>query len=581
MRYRIVVFALLLFGILFAGLQWAYQFHFFFIEQNQMFLFTSYYFTDQVSEPGGLANYLGEFLVQFFAYPFAGAFLTALLLTGASVLTALICKRIAPAAPLYLLYALPAVALLCIHFGFNYLYQGTVAYLMMLAAFYLYLSLRAFKVRLIAGGVSVFLLFWWAGSVALLYAFCAALWEGLNRTPKGYWVLILPVEAVILAYGSVYLSVVGMYRWAFLPDMYYHHGLEPEKEIYYAWICLPLILCVAWLFRKSGKQPIKKEMIGAVVQLLLIVAVSWLGVTNHIDLKSARLKRFDHYARTGQWDNILIRCKGQLTNYLYLNYLNLALAEKGVLADELFKYDQRGVSGIFIPWNRTVQPTILLSDIHFAIGNCAISQEMAFEAMVSTPGYGNPRLFQRLIQTNLIYGAYPVAEKYLDMLEHTWNYRDWSRAHRKFLYNDEMVENDPLLGKKRKGLVAESFLSNTTAAGSDLIAIASQNPGDQTAIEYFGCAVLLLKDMNAFKEIIETHYGTPVLPTLPHAFQEAVITLYESQPEMWEHYQIPQAMTERFKEFKKQVLAHRNNSGAPNLLRRSYGDTYWFYFMFK
>lgn len=581
MKYRILAFALLLFVVLFACLQWAYQFHFFFIEQNQMFLFTSYYFANMIGEPGGLANYIGEYGVQFFAYPFAGAFITALLLTGATVLTALICKRIAPASPLYLLYALPAIGLLCIHFGFNYLYQGTVAYLLMLAAFYLYISLREFKIRLVTGGISVFLLFWWAGPVALLYAFCAVVWEGLHRTSKGYWVLILLVEAIILAYASVYFSQVGASRFAFLPDMYYHHGLIPEKEMYYAWICLPLILLAAWFFRKSGKSTVKKEIVGTVVQLLLITAVAWVGVTSHIDLKSARLKRFDYYSRTGEWDGIIERCKGQLTNYLYLNYLNLALAEKGILADELFKYDQRGINGIFVQWNRTVQPTILLSDIHFAIGNSAISQEMAFEAMVSTPGYGNPRLFKRLIQTNLIYGAYPVAEKYLDMLENTLYYRDWAREHKKFLYNDERVEKDPLLGEKRKCLVSESFLSNTTAAGSDLIAIASQNPGSKTAIEYFGCAVLLVKDLNAFKEILEANYGTDILPVLPRSFQEAIITVYENQPEMWEHYQIPPGMVERFKEFKKQVLAHRNNSGAPNLLRRSYGDTYWFYFMFK
>lgn len=581
MKYRISAFALLLFAVLFACLQWAYQFHYFFIEQNQMFLFTSYYFTQMVGEPGGLANYLGEFIVQFFAYPYVGAFVTALLLTGVALLTALICKRIAPATPLYFLYLLPALALLCMHFGFNYLYQGTVAYLLMLATFYYYLSIRTFTRRFIYGIVCVALLFWWAGPVALLFAVTALLWEVLNRTPKGYWALLFAVEGAILAYASVYFCVVGAYRLAFLPDMYYHHGLQPGKEIYYAWICFPVVVLGAWLFRRAAPWSRKKEVWLTLLQLLLIVLACWQGVSRYNDMKSARLKRFDHYARTGQWDNILVRCKGPLTNYLYLNYLNLALAEKGELADSIFQYDQRGVNGLFIPWNRTVQPTILLSDIHFAIGNCAISQEMAFEAMVSTPGYGNPRLLQRLIQTNLIYGAYPVAEKYIDLLEKTWVYRDWARRHRAFLYNDEKIENDPLLGEKRRGLVSESFLSNPTAAGSDMIAIAAENPGSKTAIEYYGCAVLLMKDLNSFKDILDAHYGTEILPTLPVAFQEAAITLYEDQPEMWEYYQIPTARIEYFKEYKKQVLAHRSNSGAANLLRRSFGGTYWFYLMFK
>lgn len=581
MKYKIPVFVLLIFVILFFFLEGAYKYHFFFIEQNQMFLFTGYYFKEMIVNPGGLANYIGEFLVQFFSQPFAGAFINALLLTGVSILTALICKRIAPNVPFYILYAIPVIALLCMHFNFNYFYQGTVAFLMMLAVFYLYISLSNFTTRLIVGFFSAFFLFWWAGPVTILYAICVIIWEGLNRTSKGYLALIIGIEAIVLAYLSVYLNILGAHRFAFLPDMYIHNGLVPDKEIYYSWISLPLILIIAWFFRKQRKSSVKKEVIISFGQLLLITVIAWFGITRYIDVKSARLKRFDYHSRAGEWDAIIASCKGPLTNYLYLNYLNLALAEKGVLADELFKFDQRGIDGLFIPWNRTLQPSILLSDIHFAIGNSAISQEMAFESNVSTPSYGNPRLFKRLIQTNLIYGAYPIAEKYLDIMESTLFYRHWAKEHRKFLYNDEKVEKDPLLGEKRRCLVTDNFLSNTTAAGSDLVAIAMQNPGNKTAIEYLGSAMLLVKDMNSFRDFIETYYGTEVLPTLPRSFQEAIITMYEGKPEMWEKYNIPNDMIQRFNEYKKQVLAHRNNSGIANLLRRSFGDTFWFYFMFK
>lgn len=48
-------------------------------------------------------------------------------------------------------------------------------------------------------------------------------------------------------------------------------------------------------------------------------------------------------------------------------------------------------------------------------------------------GYGNPRMLKRLVQTNLIYGAYPVAEKYIRILENTFYYKDWAKSQRKFL----------------------------------------------------------------------------------------------------------------------------------------------------
>ncbi|MDH6534780.1 hypothetical protein D0T51_08620 [Parabacteroides sp. 52] len=581
MKYRISVFAFLLFVFLFAFLEWIYKYHFAFIEQNQMFLFTGYYFREMVVHPGGLAHYIAEFLVQFFVRPYGGSFINAILLTATGILTALICKRISPSKPLYILYVLPVISLLCMHFDFNYLYQGTVAFLLMLGAFYLYISLRALNMRLLMGALSVFLLFWWAGPVALLYALSALLWEGINRNPKAYLAAILPVESLVLAFVSVYFSEIGTFRFAFLPDMYYHNGLVPGKHIYFSWISLFLVLVISKLFHNSKPISVKKEIVHSVAQLLLIVVIGWLFIAEYIDVKSARLKRFDYCARFEQWDPLIEMSKGPLSNYLYMNYLNLALAQKGRLADDLFLYDQRGIDGLFLPWNRTLQPSIMLSDIHFAIGNSAIAQEMAFESSVSTPGYGNPRLFKRLIQTNLIYGAYPVAEKYLDILEKTLYYRSWAKKHRDFLYNDEKVEKDPLLGEKRRCLIDTNFIVNHTSASTDLLLIAAQNPGHKTAIEYFGCAALLTKDMNQFKNLIETYYGTDILPTLPRSFQEAVIILYEGQPEMWEHYKIPEEMIRRFQEYKKQVLAHRNNSGAANLLRRSFGDTCWFYFMFK
>ena len=70
-----------------------------------------------------------------------------------------------------------------------------------------------------------------------------------------------------------------------------------------------------------------------------------------------------------------------------------------------------GVEGLIVPWNKQEHVSCLLSDVYFTMGAIASSQEMAFEAFVSAMGDGNPRMLKRLVQTNLIFGDYPVAEK--------------------------------------------------------------------------------------------------------------------------------------------------------------------------
>jgi hypothetical protein len=87
-----------------------------------------------------------------------------------------------------------------------------------------------------------------------------------------------------------------------------------------------------------------------------------------------------------------------------------------------------------------------------------------------------------------------------------------------------------------KGLLSESYLSTTRGLDYDLLNIAKQYPANRNALEYLGGLILLAKDMQAFKQFLETCYGTELLPVLPLGFQEAVIILYESAPDEWEKY---------------------------------------------
>lgn len=580
LKYKIVLFGLLLFVVLALFLQWTNAYHFLFIEQNQLFLFSQSYIRERIMIPGGLALLTGEFLVQFFILPYAGACITAFLLTGIGLLTALVCKKTAPAIPLYLLYFLPVLSLLFMHFNFNYFVQGTVAFIFLLLFIYLYASVSAFKYRLLLAAVNVPLLFWWAGSIACLYAFCVFLWEASHRMRGWYWMAFVVLEALAIAFGSLYFAVLGDFRFAFLPDLYFHKGLVPPTEIYYSWISLPLVLVAAYLLRNRQPSKKKTEIMEGLIQLVIIIGLWWGGVSAYNDSKSIKLKQLDYYTRTRQWDKIIENCKGRLSNYLYLCHLNIALAEKGILADKAFAFDQRGIQGLFVSWNKTVSISTLLSELHFAAGNIAVAQEKAFESYISSPGYGNPRMLQRLVETNLIYGEYPVAEKYLDLLDKTFYYSDWAKEHRRFLYNDAEVNSDLLLGEKRKGLLKKNFLSNPVEVERDLLSTAEQYPENRNAVEYVGVGYLLMKNMEGFENLLKTYYHTDVLPSLPVSFQEAVIILYEGKPEVWAHYAISESIFRRFADFKRLIQTNRGNPPVTEI-NRLFGDTYWYYFMLK
>ena len=583
MKYKLVAFWLIVFGALFAFLQMCFEYHFYYIEQSQLFLFSEAYIRNKLLLPGGFSMLVAEFLVQFFIRPYVGALVTAALLTGVGVCTAGIVKRIAPVSGLFILYVLPMLALLFMHFDFNYRVQGTVCYLMMMALLCGYMRIRNDLFRLVAGCVLVPVLFWLAGSIAVLFAGMVCLFEGLRKTPKWYISLIGVAEVLLLGVGTVYFSLMGEYRWVFGPDLYYHNTLHPKEIIYYSWICLPLVFLIAFFVRNKNSLSGKKLFAGisCIAQLAMIAAVLWWGMPKYSDAKTLRLKKLDYFARTEQWDKTIEECKGKLTNFLYMCHLNMALANKGELSDKMFNFDQRGPQGLLVQWNKSENISCLLSDIYFTMGATASSQEMAFEGYVSAMEDGNPRMLKRLVQTNLIYGTYPVAEKYISILEKTYAYRDWAQSQRKYLYNDEVVESDPILGTRRRMLPDRNSLAMIKGLAGDLALFLEKGPANSAALQYLGAMYLLAKDLEGFKALVEKYYGTEFLPVLPVHFQEAVIVMSEKEPDYWKRFNVSETTVARFTDYKKQVLANRNNSAIAGLLNRSYGNTYWFYFMFK
>ena len=583
MKYKLVAFWLIVFGALFAFLQMCFEYHFYYIEQSQLFLFSEAYIRNKLLLPGGFSMLVAEFLVQFFIRPYVGALVTAALLTGVGVCTAGIVKRIAPVSGLFILYVLPILALQFMHFDFNYRVQGTVCYLMMMALLCGYMRIRNDLFRLVAGCVLVPVLFWLAGSITVLFAGMVCLFEGLRKTPKWYISLIGVAEVLLLGVGTVYFSLMGEYRWVFGPDLYYHYTLHPKEIIYYSWICLPLVFLIAFFVRNKNSLSGKKLFAGisCIAQLAMIAAVLWWGMPKYSDAKTLKLKKLDYFARTEQWDKTIEECKGKLTNFLYMCHLNMALANKGELSDKMFNFDQRGPQGLLVQWNKSENISCMLSDIYFTMGATASSQEMAFEGYVSAMEDGNPRMLKRLVQTNLIYGTYPVAEKYISILEKTYAYRDWAQSQRKYLYNDEVVESDPILGTRRRMLPDRNSLAMIKGLAGDLALFLEKGPANSAALQYLGAMYLLAKDLEGFKALVEKYYGTEFLPVLPVHFQEAVIVMSEKEPDYWKRFNVSETIVARFTDYKKQVLANRNNSAIAGLLNRSYGNTYWFYFMFK
>ncbi|MDF9829234.1 DUF6057 family protein [Parabacteroides sp. PF5-6] len=549
---------------------------FFTLEQNQLLVYSWPYFLKEIFyQPGGPIQFIGAFVIQFFRFPYMGEAFTSLFLAATWLLTVFIGRRIAPKAILYILAFVPVFFLLLLHLDFNYNYTGTLSFVLTLAFFLGYTGITRYAIRTLAGAITIPVLYWAIGPVSCFFAFYILIWEILHRTPKSYRSFLVWIESLGLAAVGFYLLWTPNFN-----NVFFYSGIEALPiRFYLPWISFALFLPVVWLLRRW--TPKKRYVIAlhTGLQMACIVLLAWQGIFKTVDLNSLYLMKYDFHTQHQQWHRIVSTSKGPQNSYFRLCYLNLALAEEGVLAEQGFRFDQKGIQGLVTQWNGEVVSSALLSDIYFAQGNIGMAQAMAFESNINSMFGGKPRMLQRLVQTNLIYGAWPIAEKYLNVLEKTLYYKDWAKEQKRFLYNDAAVEADPLLGEKRKNLIPDNHLSGPWDPRIDLQAIAAHHPQNKVAVEYLGMAHLLSKNLTAFKEFLKEYY--PPHSALPAAFQEAFLLCYEEEPERWSDYALSPPLLERFKSYNDFLEKNHTNTSFPQMAYRSYGDTYWYYNMFK
>lgn len=343
MKYKALLLWLFVFALLVVFLQAYSEYHFYYIEQNQLFQNDWIYVADHLKAPGGFALVLAESLVQFYLFPYMGAVILAALLTIIGITLSSTIKKIALAVSnWFLLPLLPVLSLLFIQFDFNYYLHGTVAFLLLLLALRLYFQFKTRVDHICCSIMMVLLLYWLAGPVALLFALIITLWEGLKVKEKNYWVAIPFVLAILCAIAGLRLGYLGHYRYAFLPDFYYQPLLRPRFFIYFSWISLLLVFLIAFVFRNRKEIKPKRIIVESIIQVVVIAGLFYLGVKEFDNPREREYEELDYLVRTEQWDALIDKSRGKLTNYLHITMLNIALTEKGELAGRMFSFDQRG-----------------------------------------------------------------------------------------------------------------------------------------------------------------------------------------------------------------------------------------------
>lgn len=507
----------ILFGVAIFLFWWlAYPHALSYQEQYQLFLWTGDYLAERFSVAGGLADYIGEFITQFYYVPWLGALLLSLLFLALQQLTWCVIKRanrnLLPSAhPLsYTLISFLPPLLLLWHMGDeSVLLSYPVALVLALLVAWL---MGECSVWLDVAVVPV--LYWLTGPVAWMYVALRVLGLGW----KSAWLLLYMALAVFFA--NRWLLVQWPAQMVVWGLNYYRIPLMvPALQVVIPVVIVLLVAVSRWLPRRwlLGK-------VQAVGMAALLVLTAFFAVTQGFDKDKYELIRQDYLIRNERWDDVIERAqKYTVQTPFWSQSVNLALAMKHQLAERQFDFFQSGKDALFMPRTRDLTSMIPTSEVFWHLGMVNSAQRYAFDTQESILNQRKSgRFTKRIAECMMVNGHYDVAAKQLDLLKKSLFYRSWAKEAETYLYNDAMVSTHPVWGRMRTMRFKDNFLFSHEELDKMSGRLFVDNPANKMALEYFMAQMLLNGNVQGFMQYMSWAQQYGGYTQMPRGYQDAV-----------------------------------------------------------
>ena len=560
---------------------WRYGYYFAlsYQEQFQLFLFDSGYFMDRISQPGGLARYVAEFLVQFFNSSTLGALILAILFVVLQCLNYLnitgrikkeVLEKEGSSTPnlqssifnlqfsifnfqssIYLLSFLPSIALWFVMGDENVMLTYTVslilAMVLMLACPKKMMARWAYLLVMIPVG------YWLIGPMILLVALC------LMPLSVVYALACIFVSAYVVPYPLKQLMIgIDYYRFVDI--------------VAYSLFIVPVIILVLYVGARYLPQTKKSVTIGLGILMTLLACVACLY---GYDKKKYELIEYDYLVRIKNWNGIIAKAEKNMPDLpLSVCATNFALAMTNQLGERAFDFYQRGREGLLPPFERQFVLTQLTGEIYYHLGLINTAQRLAFETMEALPNYNKSgRMMKRLAETNMINGQYAVARKYLQMLQKTIFYRPWAEKMLELLNHPQQINQHPVYGWLRKVRLQDDFLFSEDEVDKICGQLFLHEPSNMMAVQYLLMTPLLDKDINRFMQYLQVVQED--IRYNPRVCQEAICIAFAQRNQQPPQGLVNPLVLNRFSEFVQAYGTNGSNISALSGFRYST----WYYLM--
>lgn len=465
-------------------------------EQLQMFLCNSEYFCERLSLPGGLADYVSEFLVSFFYYAPIGAGIIAAVVMLIQLLSWKLIQCHSNSSVGFALSFIPAMLVWAVLGNPDILMSLPVA-----IAGILSLCCIA-KPKIWQMAVLLPLSYWLFGTMfygmALyftIYAIIEKRWAA-SAFIVIFTLLIVTSSNYLLNY-PLYRILVGLNYYRFPTTLPYVMVVPMLFASLLPFVAKAITSAVSALMGESFKLLIP-SLVACVLPCYFIMRSMYVEEVNDV-------LEYDYLVRTTQWDKIIAKAdKKSPDTPNTVVCLNLALQQMGRLPFTQFNYFQNGSEGLLQGCERDFVSPVPTAEALMRLGMVNAAQQYFFEAQEAIPNFRKSgRLTRRLAETNLINGQYEVARKYLKLLKQTICYSDWATSTESLLGNEKAINEHPVYGEARKNQYSDDFLFSDTEMDMMLGLLLVKNPQNKMAYEYLMSYIILNRNLEHFYDYFQ------------------------------------------------------------------------------
>ncbi len=445
-------------------------------EQYQLFLWTGDYFLERLSVAGGLADWLGEFLVQFYYYPTAGAVILAVLFVVMQQLAAyLLSSRwylLSFLLPLFMWWLMGDVNVLL-----SFPIAVVLALVMAAVAGKIGFVGRVRSLEILREIVLIPIMYWLIGPAVWLYVIIRVIQIGWRHMWTAGWLVAvqLMVYAWLLPQWPFQMVMTGLTYYR-VPMQYPHlHGYE--KDVY--------------------------ELI-------------WQ----------------DYQIRQEEWDAVIQRAGEYVVRTpFWCNCVNLALSQKRLLADRMFDFYQSGDDALIMPRVRDLTSNLPSAEAFFRLGLVNSAQRYMFDIQESIlNGKKSGRCTKRIIECMLVNGHYKPALKHIDLLKKSFAYRSWAVDMERIVTADaktreRQINAHPRLGRLRQLRFKKDFLYSHPEKDKILGMLFMNNHDNKMALDYFIGELLLRGNVQAVMQYMSWAEQYGGYRQMPIGYQDAVLCI--------------------------------------------------------